>query len=205
MTVRFSIIIPTCGRPTLRRTVESAVWAGFDPTLDEMLVVCDGLEAHSKAVAATAGLDSFRLFATVKTSHHGLFQVATGTMQAKGTHLLFWNDDDAACPGALSVARERIAAEPDRVHMFRMRVHRQNFPGPLLWKTPRVEIGNFSCQNYVVPNQEGRVGRWGAKRYTDVDYYADFDFLKTTLDARQEKESDIRWHTTVLVDFDLPA
>ncbi len=95
MTPTFSIIVATCGRPTLTRTLESLA-----PQLehgDEILVI-----RNDDAPWGHATRDE-----------------AMG--RAKGSHLWFMDDDDMAADFALTEIRLTVAEQPDAVHVFRMK------------------------------------------------------------------------------------
>ncbi len=94
MTPTFTVIVPTMGRATLVRTLQSLA-----PQLerdDELLVLRRhapwGNAARNEAIA-----------------------------RATRTHLWFMDDDDMAADGALDAIRAGVAEQPDRVHVFKMR------------------------------------------------------------------------------------
>src|SRR2546423_1592900 len=87
--VTFSVIVPTSGRSTLLGTLESIV-SQLEPG-DEVIVVRDGAGdwGHSARNAAMP--------------------------RAKGTHLLFQDDDDQYANGALAEMRRFAREQPDRI------------------------------------------------------------------------------------------
>lgn len=90
-----SVIVPTCGRDTLPRTLASVGSQLHDG--DEMLVVRRDDAPWGNATRE----DSIP--------------------RCDGTHIWFMDDDDVAAPGALDAIHAAIGKEPDRVHLFRMR------------------------------------------------------------------------------------
>jgi len=106
--------------------------------------------------------------------HHdwGAAARTVGQSMAKGTHLLWQDDDDVYLPGAFDVIRREIVTAPDEILLFRL-----VYPdGRVLWKEPAIAWKNVSTQMYVVP-RTARLGRWGAR------YWGDFDFLQSTVNA----------------------
>lgn len=94
MTVTFSIIVPTSGRPTLARTLASVT-----PQLeagDELLVLRRDCEYGNAARDEAMG-------------------------RAAGTHLLFMDDDDVYTDGAIATIRAAVSTDPNTIHVFRMR------------------------------------------------------------------------------------
>jgi GT2 family glycosyltransferase/peptidoglycan/xylan/chitin deacetylase (PgdA/CDA1 family) len=100
-TVRWSVVIPTWQRSTLLRgTLESL---GEQELQDfEVVVVCDGDDAPTRSFA-----DAYRPPFPIRWVHHpeNRGQAAarnTGAVAARGTHLLFLDDDVIASPGLLA-------------------------------------------------------------------------------------------------------
>lgn len=122
MQVTFSVIVPTSGRPTLGRTLES-VAEQLEPG-DELIVSCNddgdyGMAARDAAMA-----------------------------RATGTHLLFMDDDDQFARGAFATIRRFAEQHPNRIGIFRMRYDN----GLTLWAEPVMRLGNVSTQMFCVPN-----------------------------------------------------
>jgi hypothetical protein len=155
-----SIIIPSSGRFTLARTLESIYTSGFDSRADEVLVRINGNSPWG----------------------HGSRNLLMA--HAKGTHLMFMDDDDVYEPGALTAVREAISAYPDRVHIFQMRYSN----GHVLWSTKELREGNVSTQMVVTPNIKEQLGRWGSR------YEGDYDFIKETC----AYQGDPVWHQFVI-------
>ncbi len=96
--------------------------------------------------------------------------------RANGTHLWFMDDDDIAADFALSEIRLTVAEDPDRVHVFKMK-----HGNLVLWKDPVVRIGNVGTPMMVIPNRQGKLGRWGTA------YEADGQFLLETMYLRGDQ------------------
>jgi glycosyltransferase involved in cell wall biosynthesis len=147
----FSIIIPTLGRPTLMATLSSLV-----PQLesgDEVLVIRN--DSHDWGAAARN----------------------SAIERARGSHLIFIDDDDEYTPDALCTMRDFASRHPDRIGIFRMRWEFWNHGtyGRVLWQEPKVEMNNVSTQMFLVPNVSGKVGRW------DAEYGHDYRFIAETV------------------------
>src|SRR5205085_10755047 len=116
---RFSIIVPTCGRQSLRRTLQSihsqALLDG-----DEVLLVADGPVPLAEELFAESGLPG-RCLATPATRDFGGSQRNRGMDEARGDYLLFMDDDDVFTPCAIQTIRAALQEAPDRPHLFRMR------------------------------------------------------------------------------------
>lgn len=138
--VTFSIIVATSGRPTLDETLASIV-GQLEPG-DEVLVVRDdsGDEGDTPRNEAMP--------------------------RARGTHLLFMDDDDQYAKRALATIRRFGEEHPGRIGIFRMRFDH----GLVLWKRPALEFGNVSTQLFVVPNVPGKLGRWERRGRIIGDY-----------------------------------
>jgi len=150
--VTFSIIVPTTGRPSLTQTLASIV-EQLEPG-DEVIVLRD---------------DSGDLGDTPRneTMH-----------RARGTHLLFMDDDDQYARGALATIRRFAEEHPGRIGIFRMRY----LDGHVLWRRPALEYRNVSTQLFVVPNVPGKLGRWERRGHV----IGDFVFLTETAKLQGE-------------------
>ena len=151
--VTFSVIVPTRGRSTLRGSLAS-ITEQLEPG-DEAIVRCSRDEDFGNAARQSM------------------------IERAKGTHLLFMDDDDQFASGALSVMRRFAAEHPGRIGIFRMRF----LDGRLLWTEPVLRLRNVSSQMFCVPNVPGRLGRWESPEYERI---ADYEFIRGTADLQGE-------------------
>lgn len=150
---RFSIIVPTCGRRSLARTLESIRRQPPEPG-DEVLVIADGPEPVAEELFDRSGLPG-RYVETAATRDWGGTQRNRGMDLATGDYLLFMDDDDVFAAGALATVRAALAAAPGLPHLFRMR-----YPdGGVLWTDRVLRLGNVSTQMLAWPNRPD-LARW---------------------------------------------
>jgi glycosyltransferase involved in cell wall biosynthesis len=165
VTPRLSVIVPTTGRASLARALQSLADQPLAPE-DEVLVVGEG-----DPVAATVARFGYTWIACPPGHNFGCDERTLGIARATGTHLVFLDDDDAFLPGAFAAIRAAVAAAPGRPVMFRMIAP----GGRVLWTDPVVRIGNHGTPQFVPPNDPARLGQWGTR------YEGDFDFCVSTL------------------------
>lgn len=141
--VTFTVVVPTVGRDSLSDTLRS-IAAQLEPG-DEVIVVCNdrrdlGTWARNSAME-----------------------------RARGTHLLFLDDDDEYAAGAFAEMRRFAAEHPDTIGIFR----EQLLDGSLFWRTPELVEGNVGSALFVVPNDRERLGRWSGSEGNDWNFIRD--------------------------------
>jgi glycosyltransferase involved in cell wall biosynthesis len=151
--VTFSVIVPTRGRKTILPALES-IAEQLEPG-DEVLVRCSRDEDFGN------------------TARQSMIE------RAKGTHLVFMDDDDQFARGALATMRAFASGHPGRIGIFRMRY----LDGRLLWTEPVLRLRNVSSQMLCVPNVPGKLGRWESPEYERV---ADYEFVRATAELQGE-------------------
>ena len=166
----FAIIIPTVGRPALKRTLESVASQQLEPG-DEVLLVGDGPTPVAKDIWQQFRLPG-RFMETQKRANDWGGEPRRQAIQnlPRARWLLFMDDDDIYTPNALRTIRAVLKDSPRRPHIFRGK-----FPQGLLWKDREVRLGNVSTQLFAVPNDPHRLGTWSNR------YQNDFDFITSTL------------------------
>lgn len=188
MTPTFSIIVPTILRPTLAATLDSIQAAGLTPG-DEVLVMVDADHAHKPlppGVRASRAAPVAVYYSEVSRGGWGGPARNLGVRAAKGSHLLFIDDDDVYRPGALDAIRAMVAESPATMHVWRMLAR----GGRVVWSSPRLAQGNIGTPMFAVPRHAA--GEWTSR------YEGDFDFA---LSSRMNLGGDaVVWHDTVLVD-----
>jgi glycosyltransferase involved in cell wall biosynthesis len=148
--VSFSIIVPTIGRPSLEGTLAS-IAEQLEPG-DEVIVRCS------------------------RDGDYGNAARRSMIERAKGTHLLFIDDDDQYARGALPRIRRFAEEHPGRIGIFRMRYDN----GLVIWKAAEVRLGNVGSPMLCVPNEPGRLGRWD----DEIPRHGDFAFLSETVELQ---------------------
>jgi glycosyltransferase involved in cell wall biosynthesis len=156
-----AVIVPTIGRESLRRTLDSLVLQ-LEPG-DEVLVVADGPRPSARAIFHGYPLAGWRYFETELTEHWGAEQRMVGIREARADRLMFIDDDDAFFPGALAVSR--VGPAPA---LYRM----QYSDGRTLWQRQELTVGQVGTPMFVCRNEV--VGAWG------LDYIGDFEFIRDT-------------------------
>lgn len=160
--IRISVVIPTLGRPTLARTLKS-----FIPQLhnrDEIIVVAD--TAGEVYNARRALMRQRRhLHAKYVFSHFGVgpsneegngySQREFGLRYARGSHIVFMDDDDEYTEDAFDLFREYACDVPV---IFRME---HPWLG-IVWSEPVLRFGNVGTPMFIVPNKPRYLGEWKA-------------------------------------------
>lgn len=180
-----SIIIPTKGRFTLKRTLLSIRPA---KTPVEVLVISDGKQPVSKAIVKEiknlVGYD-LKFIEGPKTNRWGNAQRNIGMEQANGNWLMFIDDDDIYTPDAFKAIDKAIEQYPNQPLVFRMLDH--NGDRYILWRKRRNILGNVGTPMVCLPNNINRLAEWPD---TD-DYGSDAHFIYNTL--RKYPKKKIAW------------
>ena len=151
--VTFSVILPTRGRSTLRGTLAS---------------ITEQLEPGDEAIVRCSRDEDFG-----NKARQSMIE------RAKGTHLVFMDDDDQFATDALATMRRFAAENPGRIGIFRMRY----LDGRVLWNEPVLRLRNVSSQMLCVPNVPGKLGRWESPEYERI---ADYEFVRQTAELQGE-------------------
>jgi glycosyltransferase involved in cell wall biosynthesis len=139
-----SFIVPTIGRESLKKTVESIeTWPG-----DELLVI-----QHNPP-----------------SNNWGNAERQEGTDKAKCDYLAFIDDDDMYVPGHRQIMdnalRENINDYPI---MFKMK-----YPsGRILWEIKKIRCGNIGAPMFLVPNRKECFHIWEPYRSAADFIFAD--------------------------------
>jgi glycosyltransferase involved in cell wall biosynthesis len=151
--VTFSVILPTRGRSTLHGTLAS---------------ITEQLEPGDEAIVRCSRDEDFG-----NKARQSMIE------RAKGTHLVFMDDDDQFATGALATMRRFAVENPGRIGIFRMRY----LDGRVLWNEPVLRLRNVSSQMLCVPNVPGKLGRWESPEYERI---ADYEFVRQTAELQGE-------------------
>jgi GT2 family glycosyltransferase len=166
----FTVVIPTGGRPTLRRTLESLVLQVRRE--DEVIVVADGEQPLAREICGDFPRPRWQYVEHLRTADSGNSQREVGKARGTGDYLCFMDDDDVYVDGAFAAMRAAAIQCPGRPLLFRM-----NHYGSVLWQAAELVYGNVGTPMLVVPYDRERLGRW------DID---DFHFIRQTLELQRE-------------------
>ena len=189
-----SIIIPTKGRKTLERTLRSIrLHRGH-----EVIVVSDGAVPLAKKICKEVKSDvpfDIRFFKSPKTNNWGNSQRNLGMKKARGSWLMFIDDDDIYVPDAFkyihtALSQER-SAQQATIHIFRMLDFQ--YDRQVLWQRRVPAVGNVGTPMLCLPNLEDFKGMWPDSQ----DYGSDQMFIQDTLN--RWPQSKITWETDVIV------
>lgn len=191
----FTVVIPTIGRPTLARTLES-IRSQLTPADVEILVVVDTHTHLSheawQTIRGYTGFFNARYW-EVDAGHHdwGSPQLQAGYAAAEGEWILNIGDDDVYEPFAFETIKRAVESVVEPVPlMFRTVLHpapqRGNTVPVVLWAQPELVDKGITGQCFVIPNDQARIGRW--------DILVDFGFITDTVrlwDGRVEWRTEI--------------
>lgn len=138
-----SFIVPTVGRPSLLKTLQSIeCWPG-----DEVLIVGNVKESVRGAA---------RYIPCEPGGDWGHTERNFATPLARCRYIAHIDDDDTYAPGTRAHMGDAIRTNPGRPVLFRMQ-----YPnGITLWDEPEIRCGNVGTPMFLIPNQPTRLGRW---------------------------------------------
>jgi hypothetical protein len=168
---RIAVVIPSIGRPSLERAVDSARWA------DEIRVAFDSNERPVPGAICYTPFDEPRRDWGHWQRNHALSVLA---MIGHMTHVSFMDDDDRYTPDAGSAIRKAVEEQPDAMHVFLMQRG-----SDIIGKAHRIEGGHVGTPMMVVPTHT--YGTWGDR------HEGDFDFARTTAE-----KLPVVWHDHVI-------
>lgn len=192
--IRLAFVLPTIGRPTLRRALASLTTGGVRPE-DELWLMVDGPDFERAARRALAvARPACHVEVVVKEERTGgvggiLRNEALEGIARRGsaTHVLYIDDDDAYADGALDEVRPYLEEEPHALHMFKM-----DGPGyGVIWKRENMHVGNVGGPMFVHPVNPARTGRWDGERCQDQRF-----MVETA--GHYGGEDAVRWHGEVI-------
>jgi glycosyltransferase involved in cell wall biosynthesis len=182
-----SVVVPTCGRPTLQRALESV--RPQMGTEDEIIVVGDGKQPSARRTVVACNDKRIRYFEHGPTAFWGNAQRNFGTQLARGAYIAFLDDDDFYSETALSDIRKAAVEYPGQPMMFRIRFHDPPF---LKWREPVFADENISGGSFVVPNVPERIAVWPTPEEA-AGRPADRVFIEDTL--RLWPENSLVWRS----------
>lgn len=183
-----TIVVPTQGRATLPRLLESLKPEHHGGYQAEVFVVGDSHGGYLSDVPATARQYGCR-FEEVDAGCHafGYPQIQHGYERATGDYILCIGDDDVYRPGALNAIRSAIVAHGAWApHLFRVVMR----GGAVFWNGAGFARGSISTQNFCVPNVKEKLGFW----------WDDFAFMEATVNKWGGQKS-ILWHKEIIAEW----
>jgi len=110
---------------------------------------------------------------------------------ANGTHLMFLDDDDEFRPGALDIVRRFALEHPGRIGIFRL-----DFG---MWGVgPKSrDLLSSATAMYVIPNVEGKLGRFGRVAGAKPGRLGDYRFIVETVAL----QGDPVWRDEIIQDI----
>ena len=171
--IKLTIVVPTIGRITLKRLLESLIYSGISST-DEVLLLADDGPKEMEIPTSYSWLPIRVERVGARRNDWGMHARNLSPQLAHGTHHGFIDDDDMYLDGSLLEVKKILPLAPDLVHLFRVRI----CPGGhLVWNDQAVRVGNVSTQCVFVPAQGPR-GKWAP------EYAGDHKFIESTIAAR---------------------
>lgn len=189
-----SIVIPTCGRPSLYVTLHSIITALCRED-DQVIVVGDGEQPEAQRIAASfVNRIPLVYTETELTKDHGAVQRTAGTTRATKDVILYMDDDDAYTPRCFPIIRNAVSENPGKVLMFRMRAAARRLSYDLLWREPKLGVGNLGTPMFVLPNDGKAFPPWPPGTCADFGYVSE-------IVRRRGGESCIVWREEVIADI----
>jgi glycosyltransferase involved in cell wall biosynthesis len=150
---RLSLICPTIGRTTLKRTIGSVILQLKEG--DEFIIVADGPcpDLHDLIGEVQQHFPQVRYYELpVRVGDFGCTPCDAGMQRATGDFVFFIGDDDICEPGAFEVIRTAVALQPTVPHVFAMMHTGRKLSGTI---APCYVSG----QQIVVPRDVKRIPR----------------------------------------------
>jgi hypothetical protein len=139
-----SFIVPSVGRPSLHRTLQSIEYCEGDEIILVGARPFVPIEPPLRFVQCDPGGD------------WGHTERTRATPFAEGNYIAHIDDDDTYAPGTRKLMAEAIREAQGKPIMFRMR-----FPnGITLWEDKTIRCGNLGTPMFLLPNEQHRFGTW---------------------------------------------
>lgn len=184
-----TIVVPSQGRPTLPRLLESLQPKYHDGVRVEIFLVGDSHGGYINDVRYTARQFDCIRFAEVDADCHawGYPQIQYGYDNATGDYILCIGDDDVYVPNALNKIQETIR-KTERVAPYLFKVRMRD--GTIFWNEGGFVRGRVSTQNFCVLNIKDKLGFW----------WDDFAFMEATVN-KYGGHSSIVWSTELIAEW----
>jgi len=169
--VKISVITPTVGRDTLRRTA-SSVLAQLEYG-DEWIVISDGPLHAAKSIIDSLHDPRVRFDSSEGTACWGNRERDIAIGYANGHRLVFVDDDDELAPDAIRAVRLAHIQYPDKPICFRMFVTQT---GDVFWRSPEIRSSNVGTPMFCPINDPARLPKWADG--SSHNYASDFIFIR---------------------------
>lgn len=140
--IALSVILPTIGRSTLTRSIESITHQLASG--DQLIIKHD----NSGDFGATPRIQAIQ--------------------EASGDYLLFMDDDDVFTPNAFETIRREVSKNPYVPHIFSVELPL----GGTIPTDHEIRVGNVTSQAFVIPNDKAKLGSWTKRYEGDYDFIA---------------------------------
>lgn len=166
-----SFLVPTIGRPSLARTLESIeTWPG-----DEILVIGEVSGVSDPRV---------RCIPCAPGGDWGHTERNYASPLATGRYLAHIDDDDIYACGTRALMADAIEKTPDRPVLFRMKLPN----GITLWENQELRCGNVGTPMILIPNVQEKLGQFRPFVGGDWAY----------LDEMKWPKEDIVWRPEII-------
>ena len=165
----FSVVIPTLGRHTLERTLQSII---SQAGRNEIIIVVDSFEMPIAEIFRIQRIAEryYARFAAIDAGYRGLGNPQNDWGHRLATHpwVLNIGDDDVYEPGAFELMAHAISRQwTSNPHpllfqaILHPALHRGDQREPvLLWEERRLARGCITGQNFCIPNNKAKMGLW---------------------------------------------
>lgn len=181
-----TVIVPTCGRDTLERTIQSVRTQRdennnyYGPSTVELLVVGDTFdgtfdESLERVPSLCAKYNAKYVGYDGGTHCFGHPQRNYGQSVAGGSWLIWLQDDDIYAEGAFRALLKKAKINGNMHGHWGVILGRTiTWQAGVVWKQKILAEGNIDADCIAVPNVPERLGKWNHR------YNGDFDFIRET-------------------------
>lgn len=168
-----ALIIPTVGRPTLARTLESLRSQQWREG-DQVVVVGDGFQPTAKELFEQFNYPFAKYVELPNGPYKDWGHTPRNMVMPTCTqdYIMALDDDDIMDEEAIRIVRNRLIFIPNRPHLFKMRGHPDAYSE--IWTDEEVREGNVGTPMFVIPNVPEKIAKY-TNRYGGY-----FDFIRDT-------------------------
>lgn len=169
----FHILIPSIGRPTLKRMLDS-LRNQLEPA-DAVTVVFDGPDAKLKSGINSEWINGFKAKVTIETQNppfknwgHAIQNEWQTKLNPRTTFIMHGDDDDHYLPNAFDALR-KSCTDPETLYIARMR--QRSIPWARIPRGDSIIRDNIGTPNGIIPFDKAGEAKWGVRHGGDFDYY----------------------------------